>query len=575
MKMYLIALLVLFTGNGMAQKELGLPFKSIQQYNNTQQGTIQLQTNFGSPYFLNRKDIQKLKHKRIYHIDLVYTKFREKEDFDQLQLNQERIEQLKKFIPQIEEDQPNWTVFEQTGATERPVAKEYFHGFVIHYGDDISYKENQAYFENKGVPFGKIGIDNQKGGVVEYYTGSRIQMNKDAVYHQNGELVQGYYQLHYREFRNQADQVLSGIPMFYGNHPHGVFNSAGMYEIRAFKDGEELVLNDPAIINFQSTGYIDNLGFYELSEDGHWNEIGEITPESSSSNGGGNRRRPQYREMEVNRYNIEKGMVGSRMIFQKYVPEDEIDQGSYQGYSRIKVTEGIDRGQLKFALTEDDMIKYRKGMEGLDGPLREVCEVLDTQGVKNDILVFAKDSIYFLEYMTGYSFDDLQRSKEKSHTPNEPDYTVYKTKDFGYKLDSQLVAVETIKMPARTGLVWELRSNNFGVFNCDQTRRLERPMALRPTYYNKETDERIEDLYMAYVVDMEINSALSYPPNNIYCSSHKKAKVLIFTADDRVFLYNQADLARTNFALVNVDMACQEITDEVDTPEDLKRILGV
>ncbi|MCB9223954.1 MAG: hypothetical protein R2780_06880 [Crocinitomicaceae bacterium] len=565
-----LILLVSFGMITFSQRELNLPFKSVQSYQNTQQNTLYLETDFGSPTILNKKDVRTLKNKRIYHIDLIYTKFRESDDFDQLELNKNRIEQLKKLIPQIGIDQPDWTVFEQTGAIERSSAIEYYHGFVIHYGEDISYNNDNNHFSKLEVPFGIIGIDNQKGGEASYYTGSRIVMPIDAVYQKNGELVQGYYDLYYREFRDHAEIAVSNIPMFYNEHgKHEIFNSAGMYEIRAFKDGEELVLGKTAAIDFQSLGYVPELGYYALTDSGEWVQEGIIG------------------KMEVNGpkiintttttmsyYLAAPGVVGGKVKFRKYIPEDEIDQGNYQGFTRVNYIKGVDKGQVEFVMGTYDLKNYRIVAER-NRRITEISDLTDTLGVLKTVHVYNKDTAEFISLLLGTPFKDLDRKIEKAKDAFSQDFTIYQTKDYSIKKDSLLVVTTIGTPPEKAGLIYGLRARNFGVYNCDQTLRIQEPMALQPTYYDKETNQKLENLYQTCVIDMNINGSLSYAPNHIYCSKKGRTQLVIFGQDNQVYLFNKADMATVDLTKGNVDMRVTNITKKVDTPQDLKAILGI
>ena len=579
-----IIILTIGISTSKAQPSTQIPLKRIEKYDKIQQGTLTLETNFGSPVILNKSDIQQLKGKKIYHVDLVYTKYREAEDFDQNELNLNRIAQLESIIPEVKEQKPDWTAYEQTGATEREDAKTYFHGFVVHYGDDIAYKAQQQKANELRVPFSEIGIDNQKGGNVEYYTGSRIQMMPDAVYYKNGDLVEGRYILKYREFRDQADIATSGIPMFYTEHGNKdeIFNSTGMFEIRAFKDGEELVLKKDAIINFRSTKVLEGVNYYALDEEGNWTQEGIIstteTSETTSEetydirgNNSGN-----FISSTLSTYVVVKGVVGTKLKFQKYVPQDELDQGAYQGQTRVKYIKAKDYNQIKITFQDDQQLRwFRKGLLGKKSPIRDMSRDLDTLGIVKTVLVFAEDSVEFIEYMCGAPYDQLVRTTEDSKSVNEDDFTVYTTKDYGPRVDSQLVYVTLPEIPPVAGLVYGLRAKNFGVYNCDQTRRLQEPVALKPIYYDKESKEKIENLFQTCVIDLNINASLSYHPNHIYYSPKGKTKLLIFTTDNQVYFANKSTVDNIDHTVEIVDLEVENVSDRVKNLSDLKKLIGV
>jgi hypothetical protein len=107
-----------------------------------------------------------------------------------------------------------------------------------------------------------------------YYSGSKIRIDKNSFTYPNGSPYQGEVKIFYREFRNPVEIMLSGIPMM--NTEGGktnLFKSGGMYEINATdKDGKKLLAkNDTAVkIDFKLTDTSSSFKFYSLNSSGHW-----------------------------------------------------------------------------------------------------------------------------------------------------------------------------------------------------------------------------------------------------------------------------------------------------------------
>jgi len=102
-----------------------------------------------------------------------------------------------------------------------------------------------------------------------------------------GKVVKGNVKILYREFRNAADMVCSGIPMTWkkGDSTFN-FNSAGMFEIYALKGTDTLHPKPGTVlsVNFLMTQDVEGLAFYKLSkEQQNWKEIGPIEPLSADS----------------------------------------------------------------------------------------------------------------------------------------------------------------------------------------------------------------------------------------------------------------------------------------------------
>lgn len=126
------------------------------------------------------------------------------------------------------------------------------------------------------IPSETVRFDAANGLDFEFErSGSKIKIQPYALMHKDGSLVEGLVELEYKEFRDLADFIVAGIPM---THNGQAFNSAGMFEMRAFQNGEELLLNPykPAEVDLALVDELPNAGFFQFS-----NETDEWTTLSS------------------------------------------------------------------------------------------------------------------------------------------------------------------------------------------------------------------------------------------------------------------------------------------------------
>ena len=87
-------------------------------------------------------------------------------------------------------------------------------------------------------------VDADSATTIDYTSGSKISIPAGAFRDEKGNAVKGKVQLKYREFHDQKDIFLSGIPMVYDSAGNKyVFESAGMMEITAYQDGKSLSTN--------------------------------------------------------------------------------------------------------------------------------------------------------------------------------------------------------------------------------------------------------------------------------------------------------------------------------------------
>lgn len=100
-----------------------------------------------------------------------------------------------------------------------------------------------------------------------YSSGSRLHVPAGAFRTADGKIVTGKVTLRYREFHDQKDIFLSGIPMVYDSAGQQyVFESAGMMEITAWQNGKELAAdpNKPIEVQMVSNTAEDRYNTYYL-----------------------------------------------------------------------------------------------------------------------------------------------------------------------------------------------------------------------------------------------------------------------------------------------------------------------
>lgn len=104
---------------------------------------------------------------------------------------------------------------------------------------------------------------------IEHPSGTVIEIPENAFVDKNGNPVTGDVQVSYIEYRDPVDFILGNIPMDY--HQDGekfVFNSGGMFKIKATHQGEEVFLGKDKNINldFPLTEDLTDLNFYVFDE---------------------------------------------------------------------------------------------------------------------------------------------------------------------------------------------------------------------------------------------------------------------------------------------------------------------
>jgi hypothetical protein len=114
------------------------------------------------------------------------------------------------------------------------------------------------------------------GDEIEYPSGTIISIPPNAFVDANGNEIKGAVTIDYREFRDQVDILVSGIPMVYDSAGQaGEFQSAGMFEMNASVNGKEVFLAPGKQVNMQFAvvDTASSYNFYKLDDKAGWQYI--------------------------------------------------------------------------------------------------------------------------------------------------------------------------------------------------------------------------------------------------------------------------------------------------------------
>jgi hypothetical protein len=128
------------------------------------------------------------------------------------------------------------------------------------------------------TPFATTSYEAENSLKYQYETsGTELMIPAGALVDSKGNPVTGKVDIHYREWRNLVDLLSFEGPMTY--HENGVekiFQSAGMFELQAFQNGEPVFLKPgmEATVNFIPERILPGVELYDLDADaGVWSKI--------------------------------------------------------------------------------------------------------------------------------------------------------------------------------------------------------------------------------------------------------------------------------------------------------------
>jgi hypothetical protein len=123
----------------------------------------------------------------------------------------------------------------------------------------------------------------EEGGTFSIESGTTLSVPSDIWQNAAGENVTGNITLKYREFHDALDIFLSGTTLNYDTAgTQEVLTTAGMFELRAFKDSNEIFIKPDKSLEVKMASYKSDsdFNFYSLDEEaGNWQYAGRTEPE--------------------------------------------------------------------------------------------------------------------------------------------------------------------------------------------------------------------------------------------------------------------------------------------------------
>ncbi len=122
------------------------------------------------------------------------------------------------------------------------------------------------------IPFQEYSFQQDSGLTVERSTGTMIKIAPGSFEKNDGSPITGPITLKVREFHNPSEIFQSGIPMSQDSLRNNFLQSAGMIELRAFNNGEELKLKNNKSVDVELAGFKASDGYqlYYLENNKNW-----------------------------------------------------------------------------------------------------------------------------------------------------------------------------------------------------------------------------------------------------------------------------------------------------------------
>lgn len=449
----------------------------------------------------------------------------------------------------------------------------------------------------------------EKGATLDYKTGSKIIIPKNAFSDENGNALKGEVELRYREFHDAVDFFVSGIPMTYDSA--GVkyqFESAGMVEVLAYQNGKQVNMAPQKAIdiemasNYNGTEY----NFYKLDTvANNWSCLGKDKVVAKSEKTVGNldlnkqhrvEETPEYKILETKKVEAKKEKAVEMAALPKPIAEPikpaKVKKGKYTfNLEEQKPGEFPELSTYKNVLFEvgDENSNFNESMYDIlweDATLKEGPKAGENynltlkKGLKKYELVvypvfegknYETAMATFQEKFNKYKVTLDKRIAEEKRIEE-----VYQAKVAEYqrkqaellKANAERVANAYKQLETTQKVVRMFAVNSFGVFNCDNPSVYPTGVVCSATIKNDLKKNLM--CYDVYLVDDQKNGLFTYYKNPVMrLSFNPNAKNMLWTVENGVLYW----LKPEQFASIkggSQDLVFNKVDQKFETVEELK-----
>ena len=421
-------------------------------------------------------------------------------------------------------------------------------------------------FRNMDVPYETISISSNCSHQLITKTGTILRIPDNAFVDSLGKPASFPVELKYREFRNPVDFFESGIPMNYdSNGVHYTFESAGMIELLANKDGKNLSLAKDKTIGVDMKSPTDNSNYniyYLDTAKRNWVYKGKdlitslnekqktatqngrnINSDASSSNATTNKNEPLRDEIinteDLNTATSKVPVVPAKANKGKYIFKLSVDLSDYPELNVYKnVMFQVDETSKKFdaKLYSVKWEKAKLNQSEKQGTYSLMLSKNDTTVSIAVIPVFDEKS-----YATAISVYNQNISKlivEKQERDKQNNLKIQTALSSKNALQQTNDLVNTVLSSEMTSLrTFELSS--FGDWNCERPMPpINRNFTISPRFINSADGKSIK-YENVYIVDKNKNALFTYNKScPLLCNKKSKNVLWIVTPDNKIGIVN-------------------------------------
>lgn len=454
------------------------------------------------------------------------------------------------------------------------------------------------------VPFTTLEFRAEEGYSYTYpRSGTKLTIPANAFVDPNGKVVKGIITLKYREFRDQADMAFSGIPMFEGRQQ---FVSTGMFELRAFQNKVKLEAREtnPIEMDFKLTERLPNTNFYELNDrTQQWKKLGELT---DGQQGTPTTVAPDnFAIQEVTRESITLKktfensnafvMVEQEAVLPKELESELVRKIGYPAMAREAGIEGMVVARVR--VSETGVVEAVKILKSSSDLLSEPVksELLKVEGFIPAIQS-GKAIATWITIPFRFKNEEGQAKMGRNKSAGGVNGTVLPANGGADNAAENLQPLDAMPDPKKANdIAFAVGPNNFvrlrigklRVYNCDHPNPPPVMMAvgsIKPedmpqqngrlqilASFEQVNGMPINDPTVISVVDLEANSAFSFPARTFSWTTEGQNALVLYTRNGQLYGVKNAKLEERNITAPGAfTFEMEPISEKVQTRAELR-----
>ena len=360
---------------------------------------------------------------------------------------------------------------------------------------DLTYKKNnlgdsfiKPPFLERQIDQEKYIINSQEDSEIITESGTKIKFQNNSIVDEKGNTIKGGVEVEYRDFHNPIEIFLSGIPMEYDSAGvKQIFETAGMFELKAYQKGKKLYLKEGAKIDVEliSTSNETRFNFYSFDEKtGKWiYEEKDMIIETKNK--------------QKQNFAIDESDELARPVKQNeslYAFDVEVNKEQYPELSAYKGTIFQVKQKNTFNPLYYNVQWDKAGIDKVNNKLYNLTLFKED----TSIIVEVEPVIQTKNYNEAIKQYHSQLASREENKTERSDFDIYSTPVINY--NSDLSAQYEVKR--------QFEVNGFGIYNVDQPK--VNPKGQVESIIVNETEDLVKQkgIYY-YVVNLNQNSLVS------------------------------------------------------------------